>query len=302
MIVSTLLFLFRLFQSHFPHGRSSFQFCMYAVFILIDSFVVSRYMRNARRYNKYNTHEYWRNEKLFGRNLNELWLNQTIVVLNTITDMSLLSFENPVHQSLLRSLGIISSTTTRKKDMHFEVMRFAYSLLFQNSLSIQSLVDSWKPQFRKHRIGLQMRFGGTVANTPENIAYLYEKDANAFINGVFAYLSKHHISLNDTTLFVSTDSTYGLSLITSAFPNQVFVPPNHFIGHSSEISKHLRKEAYDNAIIDIALLRECEYLIITKGSSFSFTMSLQQKAWNVARVDKNMKNSTPSTIEPSMLL
>ena len=259
-------------------------------------------MRHTRTYNKYNTNQYWKNEKLFGKNLNELWSNQTMVVFNTITDMSLLSFENPVHQSLLRSLGIISPTTTGKKDMHYEVLHFAYSLLFRNALPIQSLIDSWKPQFKRHRIGLQMRFGGAIANTPEALSYLYKKDTQAFINGVLAYLNNHHILLNDTTIFVSTDSTYGLNLITSAFPNQVFVPPNHFIGHSSEISRYLRKEAYDNAIIDIALLKECEYLIITKGSSFSFTMSLQQQTWNVARAYRNIKNNTPPAIEPSMLL
>ena len=258
------------------------------------------YLSKTPTVHRFNTENYWKNPALYGQNLVELGSENKVVVFNTITDMSLLTFANPTHQDFLRSLGILTTLST--KEMHFEVMRFAYSILFHYTSDIRSQVDSWSPQFHKHRIGLQLRYGGHLANTVESTKYLDKEDTAAFIQGVSAYLQSHEIALNETTLFVSTDSSYGLHAIQKHFPNHVFVPPDHLIGHSSEMGMKFRSWAYRSAMIDIALLQDCEYIILTKGSSFSVPMALKQKVWNVAIVHHHMKNHTAIPLSPSMLL
>lgn len=245
----------------------------------------------------YRVGEYWMDPLLCGQYLVDLWEEHSVVIFNTITDMSLLITRNVHHLDTMISFGIVS---TREEHLaHYELLHFAYRVLFANTDSINSQIDLWRPQFKKHRIGVQLRFGGAIANSQEQMIYLDRNDVISFANGVKDYCNRSHISMNNVTIHVSTDSNYGWEAMMEYFPDQVFSPHHHIIGHSSLVFGTLRGDVYRSAIIDIALLRECEYLILTDGSSFGYTFAIQQSPWKGSVVSRGMgaKSAFPQPLK-----
>ena len=229
--------------------------------------------------------DYWLDRSFCGQNLVTYW-KEDIVAFNSITDMSLLILHNPVHTAVLKQLGII--TSGGEKELQQQTLRFGYQILFANTPAFMKQIDDWRPQFKKHRIGMQIRFAGSVAESKEDTQYLEASDISAFTKGVRKYCRDHGINMTDVTIHVSTDSEFVWTTLKELFPDNLFRPPNHFIAHTSFVENERKKLAYHSALVDIALLRECEYLIVTKGSSFGWTMAWQMKKFKCAQAAKGM--------------
>ena len=222
--------------------------------------------------------DYYLDKSFTGKYLIDFW-KEDVVVFNTITDMSHLILDNPDHMRVMRQLGIVHSDDYDTQ--HYEMLHYAYRVLFSNRKSFMHTLDTWRPQFKRHRIGAQLRFGGREANSVEAVSYLYSGDVTLCINTIKKYVHDHHYDPSTVTIHVSTDNDNALRMMQEAFPNNVFVPPVHTIVHTSFVQSKQRFDGYYTALVDIALLRECEFLILTKGSSFGWTMGMQMEPLNV---------------------
>ena len=209
--------------------------------------------------------------------------------------MSHLILDNPDHMRVMRQLGIVHSNDYNTQ--HYEMLHYAYRILFSNKTSFMHTLDTWRPQFKPHRIGAQLRFGGREANSNEASAYLSSNDIKLCINTISQYIKDHRYHPSTVTIHVSTDNDKALRKMQKAFPGSVFVPPKHTIVHTSFVQSKQRLDGYYTALVDIALLRECEFLILTKGSSFGWTMGMQMEPLNAMYLQRGEIKNTSILIE-----
>jgi hypothetical protein len=209
--------------------------------------------------------------------------------------MSHLILDNPDHMRVMRQLGIVHSNDYNTQ--HYEMLHYAYRILFSNKKSFMHTLDTWRPQFKPHRIGAQLRFGGREANSNEAAAYLSSNDIKLCINTISQYIKDHRYHPSTVTIHVSTDNDKALRTMQKAFPGSVFVPPKHTIVHTSFVQSKQRLDGYYTALVDIALLRECEFLILTKGSSFGWTMGMQMEPLNAMYLQRGEIKNTSILIE-----
>ena len=221
--------------------------------------------------------DYYKDKEFCGKNLNEYW-GEDVIVFNTITDMSHLILDNPEHMAVMRQLGIVKKSDYNYQ--HFEILQFGFYNLFSNARGFMDTIDEWRPQFKEHRIGVQFRTGGSSANTYETTSYLRLEDIPQAVSGIREYCQKKGISMSTVTIHLSTDSNHVVNEFRREFGDRLFIPPNHEIIHTSFAKSQTRFNGYTTALIDIALLRECEYLLLTKLSSFGWCMGMQMKRWN----------------------
>ena len=221
--------------------------------------------------------DYYKDPEFCGKNLNEYW-TEDVIVFNTITDMSHLILDNPEHMAVMRQLGIVKNNDYNYQ--HFEILKYGFYNLFSNSKGFMDTIDQWRSQFKEHRIGVQFRTGGSNANTFETTSYLKIEVISQVISGIWEYCKKQGISKSAVTIHLSTDSNLVVDEFRKEFGDMLFIPPNHEIIHTSFARSQARFNGYTTALIDIALLRECEYLLLTKWSSFGWCMGMQMKRWN----------------------
>ena len=160
------------------------------------------------------------------------------------------------------------------------MLHFAYRMLFGNKKSFMHALDEWRPQFKPHRIGVQLRFGGKAANSNEPETYLSYGDIDLCIKAIRRYIRDHHYDPSTVTIHVSTDNDNALYRMKEVFSDSVFVPPMHTVVHTSFVRSKQRFDGYYTALVDIALLRECEFIILTRGSSFGWTIGMQMEPLN----------------------
>ncbi len=259
---------------------------MFQIFILsilevrvhsMDSFVAYCINKSMIWYD-HTIGDYYLDKSFTGRNLNELW-KEDLVVFNSITDMSHLILDNEEHMQVMFKLGIAKSSSDYNT-RHYELLHYAYQVLFINTDVFMATLDQWRPQFRKHRIGVQFRTGGKLANTREGAGYLDLGDIPLCVKTIREYCQMMNYTMDVVTIHVSTDSDDVLKVFQREFADSVFIPPFHSVSHTSFVMSRKRFEGYYSALIDIALLRECEYLILTWWSSFGWASGMQMKEWN----------------------
>lgn len=222
--------------------------------------------------------DYYLDKNFSGKNLNRLW-NEELIVFHSITDMSHLILDNADHMRVMYRLGIANNSSSYDFK-HYQLLHYAYQVLFTNTDVFMETINGWRPQFRKHRIGVQFRTGGKLANTHESSGYLNLDDVPLCVKTVNDYCRKHNYTLDSVTIHVATDSNDVLMALQQAFPTCIFVPPFRSVAHTSFVTSRKRFESYYSALVDIALLRECEYLMLTSYSSFGWASGMQMKEWN----------------------
>ena len=111
------------------------------------------------------------------------------------------------------------------------------------------------------------------------------------------HMMKENLRSEDVYLFVSTDSDYVLRYIREQFKNCrcVYSTNEYKIGHSAFgstklYSKKRWREATKRAIVDLMILKDSDYLVITRKSSFGkFAYELQQAKRSPVEVHSFLK-------------
>ena len=186
----------------------------------------------------------------------------------------------------LKSIGFLPSASAvgvyeRMREIH----SILYRLLLNPSFELCSVVNSYTRLFKeKHSIGVQIRMGGNMSNT---------KDAT-FMNmtrvmGVVSELRKLLSGRNDSqaVLFISADSSSIVDYFKESLQHISVISVSEYpIGHSATTygrgNKQQWEQATKRAIIDLMILKECDYLIITRGSSFGDLAADLQQSYSLS--------------------
>lgn len=133
---------------------------------------------------------------------------------------------------------------------------------------VQSLIDGIvDPIQTKFLLGMHLRFGNSGGTFKDSHVFLQPNHVWNFARKAEEVLKNKGISVNDTKWILSTDSdraeldlrgSYGDIIVTSSLFKR---------GHSKTGAKN--EDGFTRAVIDLSLLSNCDYLILTAHSTFS---------------------------------
>ena len=205
------------------------------------------------------------------------------------------SIKSDVVDTPLSSIGflpsVMSSSMNRKGEIHSILLR----LLFNPAPELCQLINSYTEQFADaFVIGLQLRMGGKLVNAKDP-RFLSWAKMTKVVEEVKAMIKKRN-STQPVIVFVSTDSLKVRQYVVKAFapPVRVMYVKEFSIGHTALIYKSGSKLAWDDimkqAIMDMMVLKDCDYLAVASKSSYGkLAMELQQSYGMPVSVDWFLK-------------
>ena len=186
---------------------------------------------------------------------------------NDYMDVTWRMMEIPANAEKLVAMGLFDSTPSSEEVSHL------FSLvLFRLNDSLRNQTDVLFSDYPHPLLGLQIRTGGRVSNTPEESLF-YSLDK---VDPILEFV--HSFALNNTlanvTLFLSTDSNAMVQAIKEKSPYPVVTLNAYSIGHSSPLrNPGSLSSSLKRAVMDIYMLSKCDSLITTRSSSFGDTAS-----------------------------
>ena len=206
--------------------------------------------------------------------------------------MILTMFSSKNDAKLMR-LGLLPSRNTgfnitvRKRELHTVLLR----LLLNPAPDLCQLINSYTEQFANaFVIGLQLRMGGKLVNAKDAV-FLTKMRMVKTVEEVKAMIKKRN-STQPVIVFVSTDSLKVRQYVVKAFapPVRVMYVKEFVVGHTALQFKKRMSVSWDDimkqAIMDMMVLKDCDYLVATAKSSFGgMAVELQQSYGMPVSVD-----------------
>ena len=175
----------------------------------------------------------------------------------------------------LQKLGFQFDTS---KAIVYQVRAILLRLLMNPVPPLCHRIRSYTIELRKKTyIGYQIRMGGSIATTKERATFLQPEDVHQFANVTREYAEKNHISMSNLTVYISTDSDTMIPIIIKDLGKEVQVRYMTGFGRGHSSPNHLvhgkknPKEVLYSSFIDLFVLKDCNLLVWTHGSSFGET-------------------------------
>ena len=234
-----------------------------------------------------------RNAPYYARNPLSALLKTPTILLTTYSDFTSRSLTPKFYQKTLLENGLISSNHTSETRMGIEVRSIWLRLLLNPCQSLCTMINNHIQVLRERTIiGLQLRLGGQKANYVEK-EMLPVEVLSRVVSLVWRYMKARSLRLQDVYVLVSSDSDFAIRKIRKAFPTNTYVANDFPMGHSAEakIRKAASWELYTKrAIMDLMLLKESDYLIYSRKSSFGkFAHELQMASSNQLDVNSFLR-------------
>ena len=175
--------------------------------------------------------------------------------------------QRPENGKKLVTLGLFNSVPTADEVSHFMSL-----LLFRLNGALRSEAETAFSRYPHPLLGLQIRTGGSSANTHERVVFFTLDKVNSILSFVDSFVKNNQLS--NVTLFLSTDSDEMAHAIRRKSKYSVISLNAYSIGHSSPQRNRNRRSlsgSLKRAVMDIYLLSKCDYLITTRSSSFGRT-------------------------------
>ena len=220
-------------------------------------------------------------------------------ILSTYSDITLSSLSPKLYAAQFQKMGLLpeGEEPVDAIAMGMSIRSIWLRLLFNPTQSLCSIVNRHLAVLHQRTmIGIQLRVGGSKANYAEK-EMLNWAGVEKAIQLVRDHMMKENLRSEDVYLFVSTDSDYVLRYIREQFKNCrcVYSTNEYKIGHSAFgstklYSKKRWREATKRAIVDLMILKDSNYLVITRKSSFGkFAYELQQAKRSPVEVHSFLK-------------
>ena len=205
-------------------------------------------------------------------------------IFSTYSDITLSALNATMYASSLRQLGLAptANVTLQNDVLGWSVRSIWLRLLFNPNPALCSIImRHLNILHKRYLIGMQVRLGGTKANYPERemigVAGMLEA-----IRVVKEHMKKTGKTGKDVYIFISTDSSYAAKYIHREFADChcVYTVKEFKIGHSAAAAnqggKQKWKQATQRAIVDLMILKDSDFLVYSKKSSYGkFAHELQ---------------------------
>ena len=222
-------------------------------------------------------------------------------MLDTYSDFSASSLNPAFYAQPLQRAGLITPGGAAKngRAVGLEMRQTLLRLLFNPSQELCEITNAYiRALQQKTVIGVQLRLGGQRANYVER-QMMPTDTIDTVVQRVQYFLRKKKLGFGDVSVFLSSDSDYALNRLRKYFQQQkaflVTTVAEFAVGHSAQAKSSNRgKERWagftKRAIVDMMVLKESDFLIYTKKSSFGkFAHELQQAYANPMDVSRFLK-------------
>ena len=227
-------------------------------------------------------------------------LHSPSFILSTYSDLTMSMLSPRLYAARFKKMGLLPADEepVDAASMGMNIRSIWLRLLFNPTPSLCSIINRHLAILhQRYMIGIQLRVGGDKANYAEK-EMLDWKGVQKAIQLVKSHMAKKSLRSEDVYLFVSTDSDYVARYIRKLFKSChcVYSANEYMIGHSAfgstkQYSRERWREATKRAIIDLMILKDCDYLVITKKSSFGkFAYELRQAKKSPVEVHSFLKN------------
>ena len=209
--------------------------------------------------------------------------------MNTYSDYTALAFNTSLYQEDFYKMGLIKEIIPNRPAIEFglEVRSIWLRLIMNPTESLCKLINKHISILKqKYMIGVQLRLGGSKANFKERpMLSNYGIEHAEYL--IRRQVRKMNLDWNDVYIFVSSDSDYAVSKIRRDFIMKnnisvIYTVEDFEIGHSAQAKtskqgKSIWARYTKRAIMDLMILKESDYYIYSKRSSFGkFALELQK--------------------------
>lgn len=218
--------------------------------------------------------------------------------LNTYSDYTSLAFNPSLYQEDFYKMGLVDKVIPNRDAFSFgwEVRSIWLRLMLNPNENLCNIINKHITALKqRYIIGVQLRLGGSKANFHERVM-LPESGIERAENKIRKHVKKMKLKWDEVYVFLSTDSDYAARKIRRDFNNnstRVVYTANDFdIGHSAQAKtskqgKKIWSSFTKRAIIDMMILKESDFYIYSKRSSFGkFALELQQSYNMTVDVDR----------------
>ena len=216
------------------------------------------------------------------------FLHSDTILLNTYSDYTSFAFNPAIYRKDLYNMGFVKelepSQTTM--DLGMEIRSIWLRLILNPNEELCNIINKHISILKqRYMIGLQLRLGGKKANYRERSVLSHGGMKNAE-RKILQHVKEKNLKWSDVYIFISSDSDYAVKTITKDFTfnnvSVVYSVNDYEIGHSSSAKTAKKGKSKwssftKRAIIDMMILKESDYYVYSKRSTFGGTaMELQQ--------------------------
>ena len=213
------------------------------------------------------------------KNISINYRQGVIYKLTTIDDISLV--RNTAYDSVYREKGLLLPAG---KSVH-EIRYILFRLLLNPDNELCELINKYTHSFSSsYIIGLQLRVGGKMRNRVDHV-FKDTQSVKHIVDSLKELIDREK-SRQNVTVFISTDSDTRLEYIKNYLaPTPVVYVKEYMIGHSA--SRHALQNYTEwiastkRAIVDMMILKDCDYLITSWASSFGETVRDLQQSYGL---------------------
>ena len=232
----------------------------------------------------------------FRRNHINSILKRDTVVLNTYSDYTSLGLSTNLYEQEFFDMGLINRIIPNRPvfDFGLEIRSVWLRLITNPNEELCTFINKHIAVLKtRYLIGVQLRFGGSIANYKER-SLMSAKGLSRAENIVKTHVKSLGLQWSDVYIYLSTDSDLAVEKFKNRFSalgeDIVYSIDDYKIGHSSSAKTASNNELWTSytkrAIVDMMLLKESDYLVYSKRSSFGkFALELQM-SYNIT-VDVN---------------
>ena len=168
------------------------------------------------------------------------------------------TYENT--NNYILNCNLVKSMVEKKGLWREDIDKKITQFLFQLIPYLENYGKSVLHRMNGLKIGIQLRFGGSVANTKEPVTFLNITNFNSTLERIKSILSKYP---DNHSLFLSTDSNKTISLL-SPLHERIITADKFALGHT-----YVKKDTFlERTVIDLYILSHCDVIITTTNSSY----------------------------------
>lgn len=211
------------------------------------------------------------------------FLTASSIHLLTYSDLTIGSLSPELYAADFQQVGLLPTNIKGlKKDVLGLALRSIWLRLFfhPNEVLCRHVNSHLENLHKRYLIGLQIRLGGALANYREKLL-MDSKGLYKAIIAVKRHMQEKGLSEKDVFIFVSTDSDLAVKRVRANFgPDCVYTVNEYGIYHSAAASIEGNKKRWmdgiKRAILDLMILKDSDYLVYSRKSSFGkFAHELQ---------------------------
>ena len=198
---------------------------------------------------------------------------------NYILKLARMGFVNPNHINY--SIPINVDDASREFDQYYTDLSMDALQVFLTKVLhpqpwVQEKVDEVLIPCRgMFLIGFHIRMGNSGSAFKDSHIFLHPHDVYRYADRAEDYMASHRLSVNNTRWLISTDSDKAEGMLREKYGDLIVTSNQYHRGHSKSGARDA--DGFSRAVIDLLLLGQCDYQILTSHSTFSVMARTMRK-------------------------